>query len=120
MIGYFLPTVIVWFRRHPNGLAIYLLNLFLGWTLIGWVIALVWSCTSILPRTQGGRGSVRTQIDPDWIKHMSDRTTPGLAAGAPALRSTEDAPMSRGEMIAILTFCVVVTGIVALAVIFGR
>jgi hypothetical protein len=42
---YFLPTIIALSRGHLSTLAIFLLNLFLGWTLIGWLIALIWSCT---------------------------------------------------------------------------
>jgi flagellar basal body-associated protein FliL len=30
-------------RNHPNKLAILLLNIFLGLTLIGWVAAFIWS-----------------------------------------------------------------------------
>lgn len=40
---YFLPTMIG-FRKRNAG-AIFALNLFLGWTLVGWVVALVWSLT---------------------------------------------------------------------------
>ncbi len=43
---YFLPAVIAMLRGHHNAGAILLLNLFLGWTLLGWVIALVWSATN--------------------------------------------------------------------------
>lgn len=39
----FLPFIIALVRRHKNTLAIFLLVLFLGWTFIGWVIALIWS-----------------------------------------------------------------------------
>ena len=42
---YFLPTVVALIRGHLSALAIFFLNLFLGWTLIGWIIALIWSCT---------------------------------------------------------------------------
>ncbi len=42
---YFLPTIIALIRRQPNALAIFLLNFFLGWSFIGWVVALVWSVT---------------------------------------------------------------------------
>ena len=38
---YFLPTIIGWDKRNSN--AILALNLFLGWTFLGWVLALVWS-----------------------------------------------------------------------------
>jgi hypothetical protein len=42
---YFLPTILALARGHLSTLAIFLLNLFLGWTLLGWIIALIWSCT---------------------------------------------------------------------------
>jgi len=40
---YLLPTIIAVVRDHPNALAIYLINLFFGWTLVGWVGTLLWS-----------------------------------------------------------------------------
>jgi len=40
---YFLPTLIAFLRQHRNRLAVFLLNLFLGWTGLGWVVSLVWS-----------------------------------------------------------------------------
>ena len=40
---YFLPSVVG--RRKTNATAIFMLNLFLGWTFLGWVLALVWACT---------------------------------------------------------------------------
>jgi Superinfection immunity protein len=43
---YFLPSIIAFSRRHRNSVAIFVLNLFLGWTLVGWVVSLVWSFTS--------------------------------------------------------------------------
>ena len=43
---YFLPTLIALLRWRSNLLAIFALNLFLGWTLVGWVVSLVWSLKS--------------------------------------------------------------------------
>ncbi len=40
---YMLPAGIGIIRGRSNAGAIFVLNLFLGWTLIGWVIALVWA-----------------------------------------------------------------------------
>ena len=40
---YFLPTLIAWSGNHRNIGAIGILNLLLGWTLLGWVGALVWA-----------------------------------------------------------------------------
>ena len=43
---YFLPTIIVAIRGAHNGCGIFLTNFFLGWTLIGWVVALIWALAS--------------------------------------------------------------------------
>ncbi|NLA76683.1 MAG: superinfection immunity protein [Clostridiales bacterium] len=40
---YFLPTIVGCAKHQPNKGAIFALNLFLGWSLIGWVISLVWA-----------------------------------------------------------------------------
>lgn len=40
---YFAPIIVAIYRRHPNCTAIFWLNLLIGWTFIGWVVALVWS-----------------------------------------------------------------------------
>lgn len=40
---YFIPWIVAGANDHPNQAGIALLNLFLGWTLIGWVVALVWA-----------------------------------------------------------------------------
>jgi len=39
----FLPTILAASRHHHNVLGVFLVNFFLGWTVIGWVIALVWA-----------------------------------------------------------------------------
>lgn len=41
IVAYFAPSILAWRKR--DRMAITMFNLFLGWTLIGWVIALVWS-----------------------------------------------------------------------------
>ncbi len=59
ILVYFLPTVIALSRGHLSALAIFLINLFFGWTLIGWLVALIWSCTANTAanyyRAQAGR-----------------------------------------------------------------
>jgi hypothetical protein len=53
LIGlYFIPTVIAAYRNHPNGISIFLVNLFLGLTFLGWVVALVWSCSNFTDYTK--------------------------------------------------------------------
>lgn len=38
---YFLPTIIA--RDKSQVLAVFLVNLLLGWTVIGWFVALIWA-----------------------------------------------------------------------------
>lgn len=44
LVVYFLPTLVVIFKNKNNGCSIIIINLFLGWTFIGWVVALAWAC----------------------------------------------------------------------------
>lgn len=43
---YFLPTIIALKRDHRNMAPIAVINFLLGWSLVGWVIALAWSLSS--------------------------------------------------------------------------
>jgi hypothetical protein len=44
---YFLPSIIAFSRVHKLAVTILIINFFFGWTLLGWVIALVWACAHI-------------------------------------------------------------------------
>lgn len=44
-ILYFIPYFNAKSRKHKSAGAIGALNLFLGWTLLGWLVALIWSYT---------------------------------------------------------------------------
>ncbi len=46
VVVYFIPSIIALLRMKKNLLAIIALNFFLGWSLIGWVVSLVWSLSS--------------------------------------------------------------------------
>jgi len=48
-VMYFLPSIIAFARSKRDTLAIVLLNFFLGWTMIGWVVALVWALKADVP-----------------------------------------------------------------------
>lgn len=43
---YMAPTLIGFLRGHPNMAPIFVVNFFLGWTLVGWVVALAWALTA--------------------------------------------------------------------------
>jgi hypothetical protein len=44
---YFLPAIIAALRHTHNATGILLLNLFLGWTLVGWFVAFLMSICSM-------------------------------------------------------------------------
>jgi hypothetical protein len=46
---YFLPSIIALGRNKRDITAIVLLNFLLGWTMIGWVVALVWAVKADVP-----------------------------------------------------------------------
>ncbi len=48
-VFYFLPSIIALARSKRNIVAIFLLNLLLGWSVIGWVVALVWAVKVDVP-----------------------------------------------------------------------
>lgn len=45
LILYFLPSINAKSRHHNNTAAIVMLNVLLGWTVAGWIVAMIWSMT---------------------------------------------------------------------------
>jgi hypothetical protein len=43
--AYFLPSIWAYYVNHKKKETILIINLFLGWTFVGWVVALAWSGT---------------------------------------------------------------------------
>jgi hypothetical protein len=66
---YFFPSIVAILRRVHRGQVI-VINLFLGWTFIGWVSALVLACAS------------KIYIDPVQVNHYYQ--APPTIAGPPA------------------------------------
>ena len=48
-VMYFLPSIIGLARSKRDLLAIFLLNLFLGWSVIGWIVTLGWAAKRDAP-----------------------------------------------------------------------
>ncbi len=44
LVIYFIPAWLAYGKNHFDGIVI--LNIFLGWTLLGWVGALIWAVTA--------------------------------------------------------------------------
>ena len=43
LVPYFLPSFVAMVRKNTQTAAIFILNLTLGWTILGWIGALVWA-----------------------------------------------------------------------------
>ena len=52
---YFVPTIVAVVRQKRNAGAIAAVNIFLGWLIIGWVVALAWALTYEAPVHQMSR-----------------------------------------------------------------
>ncbi len=42
---YFLPAIVAHYRRHLSSGAIFLVDLLLGWSIIGWIVCFAWACS---------------------------------------------------------------------------
>jgi cytochrome c biogenesis protein CcdA len=64
---YFLPAFVAQARHHKNRLAIGMLNLLLGWSVVGWVGAMVWACTANTePRHEEDEKAAATSAGDYW------------------------------------------------------
>lgn len=48
---YMLPSIIALAKRN-NRTKVILFNIFLGWTIVMWIISLVWACKRSVPQAQ--------------------------------------------------------------------
>lgn len=53
---YFIPSIIAAKREHHNTTAIVVLNIFGGVIGLGWLVALIWSCTVVKPEFKSQKG----------------------------------------------------------------
>lgn len=111
VVAYFLPTIIAGMRLHHQGGAIFALNLLLGWTLIGWVAAFVWSCTAINKQLQtpqvkrSGLFLTRDEVRAEERKQRQEAELWSRLASEPAppsrerqLLGLEPEPKGRGDL----------------------
>ena len=73
MIVYLFPLVLALFRRHPKMPAIGIINIFLGWTLIGWVICLAWAVSVPNPTSD--------QVRRTWEDRYGEGVRPKVPPG---------------------------------------
>ena len=73
---YFLPYLIANKKNHLQTRAIYILNIFAGWTILAWVIALIWANTE--PKSQTVIQQTTSQSNADEIKKYKDLLDSGV------------------------------------------
>jgi hypothetical protein len=86
---YFLPSIVG--RNKRNVAAIFLLNLLVGWTVIGWIVALIWALSVDTPvsgaQAQPTCSICRTPIRPGQSFCPGCGSRIAWPHGAPAART---------------------------------
>lgn len=52
LVVYFIPIIVAYIRKHNNIASISILTIFLGWTFLGWLAALLWSLNSDISKDE--------------------------------------------------------------------
>lgn len=93
---YWLPWAIAATRHHQNVVAIAVINLFLGWTGVGWLGTLIWACLGVHTRPVmrsaavfGGYGPPQQLPAPSY-RNNSTWPPPALPSGNASLSSLAD------------------------------
>ena len=77
---YLLPTLIAAARDKTHGAAgVFLLNIFLGWTLIGWLVAFMWACSGDAPPRTASKTFPRQDAVTGYSSALSETRRPGRA-----------------------------------------
>lgn len=101
---YLLPTFEAWLRKHQNTSSIALVNILLGWTLIGWVVAEAWALKRAEPVANNTASGAHRECPycaetilakAKFCKHCHKEVEP-LAAGEQMSRSDIEA-LARGN-----------------------
>ncbi len=81
---YFIPTIAAFVKSTPNKMSVLVINLFLGWTFVGWVVALAMAFRDPAPQqqvviyNQPGEQQAPPQQDPpsapESIEKLPDNT----------------------------------------------
>ena len=57
---YFVPALVAFNRGHRQAVPLFIVNLFFGWTLLGWVICLAWAFAARPEKKWSRRGGARS------------------------------------------------------------
>ena len=91
LVVYFLPGIIAAARNHHQSTAIFFLNLLLGWTFLGWVVALVWALTA----TDSPRIEPTQAKEPEPVENLITAKHGQLTYRVMAYRKMENGELQR-------------------------
>ena len=63
LVAYFIPTIVAFARKVPNTVSIAVVNVFLGWTMVGWVVALAMAVRTKPPVVTAHAGTTPARPD---------------------------------------------------------
>jgi hypothetical protein len=62
--GYIVPSIVAHLRKHQDKKMILIVNLTLGWTIVGWFAVFFWALTNAIPKPpENGANEVKTEND---------------------------------------------------------
>ena len=77
LIVYIAPSVIAHLKDHERRKSIIFANIFLGWTVIGWILILIWTLATLPKKLDTGRRSHQPTVRD--LPGLSHRMTRGKA-----------------------------------------
>lgn len=95
LIIYFLPAIIAMNRKKTNTSAILALNLFLGWTFVGWVVALVWAYSVDAAALLIAKDQAEARRHREAMQHQTRLAAATLAAQQQMLQPRAAAPVPK-------------------------
>ena len=95
---YFFPSIEALIRNSPDALPIAMLNLFLGWTLIGWVVALVWAVRTPEKRSVAPKKPPVPHTIYPWDNPTASQAKMPPPPSLPAVSETKKCPFCAEEI----------------------
>jgi hypothetical protein len=93
-IPYFLPSIIALIRRSNNAGGIFLLNLLLGWTFIGWIVSLVWAIAS---RNTNNTYIVNNNYSNNTQPYTQSQQSPYQQSQQPPYQQSQQSPYQQSQ-----------------------
>ena len=85
LIIYFLPSIVANYREIEKQAGVFVVNLFLGWTLIGWVVALTWAVSGEKPKK------------PDDKTAIADKNRPNISETSKLVRAINEGDINMAK-----------------------